>query len=163
MASIRLEKSEKTIDLARLLSLEIGAKVGTLMGEDGYATNIINIEGKDGGDLVIPRWTFDSTMGVGEEEGDKLWRSLVLHRAGEAEVNQNLIVVRNPVEGKRGFLLRFEDLEEKERVRRFADRLGYKSMRAFILEAVREEMKAWEEDWEMMEDGVKVRGGEVEA
>lgn len=151
MASIRLERNERVKTFANLLALEIGARV------EFWGTSIV-IKGMDKGDLVIPRWCFDQAI-AGD---DKEWRSLVLYRVGEAEVNKDLIVVRNPVEGKRGFLLRFEDLEEKERVRRFADRLGYKSMRAFILEAVREEMEAWEEDWEMTEDGLRVRGSSEE-
>ena len=139
MALIRIENTEEGRKFAHALALNTGAQVYE-------RPNVIVIEGEEQGDLVVYRWIFESTLGKdGGEGAERAWRSLVLYREGDAEVNPNVIVVRNPVERKRGYLLEFDDIEEKDRVMAMADKLGYESTRAFVLDAVRKEMEAWEE------------------
>jgi len=139
MALIMIENTEKGKKFAHELAMETGAWVE-------IGPTVITIEGKDEGDLVISRWIFNGTLGADlKETAERAWRSLVLHREGEAEVTEGVIIVRNVIERKRGYLLEFDDIEQKDAVMAMAKRLGYESTRAFVLDAVRKEMAAWAE------------------
>jgi len=144
MAGITLEWSEQAESFAESLAEAVEAEV--IAGEMGE--NIV-IEGKDGGDLTIPRWCWNETMAGDGEREEQRWHSLIFNRDGEAEVTPQQIIVRDPKRAK-GYHLRFDSLGQKDEAMRLAETLGYSSFREFLITLIESEQERWKEELRRM-------------
>jgi len=137
MASITIQKSHKNLLLAAALANDTGAT----FEEDGDWITI-----SDNPDLVIPRHCFSEALdpdGQRRARGDphlaSAWRSLLLNRNGYLKYFGDVELIltdTKPSDPRPQFLLRFPDAEAKARAEVWAERSGYDTLTAFILDAI---------------------------
>jgi len=137
MASITIMNGHKNLIFAASVANETGAS----FEEDGQWITIT-----DAPELVIPEYCYRQAFdpdGRRAAQGDSRlasgWRSLLLNKRGHLRHFGDFEIVISddkPQERRPAFLLRFPDAEEKARAEMWAERMGYPSLTAYILEAV---------------------------
>lgn len=137
MASITIQAGQKNLIFAALVTNETGAT----FEEDGQWITI-----SDAPELTIPHYCFSQAFdadGRRSERGDiRLmtgWRSLLANKRGHLMGFTDFEIVISddpPAEKRPAFLLRFPDADEKALAEEWAERMGYPSLTAYILEAI---------------------------
>lgn len=145
MASITIQHGHKNLLFAAAVVNETGAE----LEEQGQWITISSSP-----DLTIPRYCFDQTFdpdGCRARQGNNLesvWRSLLLNKQGylvRFDDSEILISDEKPQDKRPNFLLRFPDEETKTQAEYWAQRAGFETLTAYILEAVKAFNQLWAE------------------
>ena len=146
MASITIQHGHKNLLFAASVANETGAE----FEEDGQWITI-----SDSPELVIPSYCFTQAFdpeGRRAQQGDSrlesAWRSLLLNKQGYLKHFSDLEIVVSddkPKDTRPQFLLRFPDETTKAKAEEWAERAGFESLTAYILEAIRGFNQFWQE------------------
>lgn len=137
MASITIMVGHRNLIFAAKVKEETGAE----FSEDGQWITITNAP-----TLEIPRYCFSQAFdsdGRRAQQGDgslmSAWRSLLRNKRGHlVSFDDCEIVISDdpPAEKRPATLLRWPDVDEKALAEEWAERMGYPSLTAYILEAI---------------------------
>lgn len=148
MASITFQHSHKNL----IFAAEVANQTGAEFEEKGQWITL-----SDSPRLIIPRYCFDEAFDAdrrraraGDDQLESAWRSLLLNKQGHLEYfgDDEISITDAPPKEERkrpGFLLRFPNQETKADAEEWAARAGYDSLTEYILEALAQFNRSWEE------------------